>query len=136
MDGVDKTLAWMADPFEGILFTNLVDFDSKYGHRRDVVGYGKALEDFDRRIPELLKAMRTEDLLVFTADHGNDPAYKGTDHTREYIPILVVGEGVQSGAAIGTRASFADIAATISEFLDIPATPYGKSFLSLITPKA
>lgn len=132
MDGVEKTLEWMKEDFEGILFTNLVDFDSKYGHRRDISGYAKALEAFDARVPELLAALKPEDVLIFTADHGNDPSYKGTDHTREYIPILVVGEGVRPGAAIGTRESFADIAATVSEILEIPATPYGKSFLSLI----
>lgn len=132
-DGVEKTLAWLQEDFEGILFTNLVDFDSKYGHRRDIHGYGKALEDFDRRIPELLNALKPEDVIIFTADHGNDPAYKGTDHTREYIPILVIGNGIVPGAAIGTRKSFADIAATISELLGIPATPYGESFLPLIT---
>lgn len=132
MDGVDKTLEWLQEEFEGILFTNLVDFDSKYGHRRDVIGYGKALEDFDKRIPELLKAMKPSDILIFTADHGNDPAFKGTDHTREYIPILVVGEDIKPGASIGTRESFADIAATVSDILGIPATPYGKSFLPLM----
>lgn len=133
MDGVDKTLEWLKEDFEGILFTNLVDFDSKYGHRRDVPGYGKALEDFDRRIPELLQALKPEDVLIFTADHGNDPAYKGTDHTREYIPILVMGSGIKPGASLGTCSSFADIAASISQMLNIPATPYGKSFLPLIT---
>lgn len=133
MDGVDKTLAWLNEDFEGILFTNLVDFDSKYGHRRDIAGYGKALETFDRRIPELLGALRPEDVMIFTADHGNDPAYKGTDHTREYIPILILGNGIVPGAALGTRESFADIAATISDILGIPATPFGKSFLQAIS---
>lgn len=132
MDGVDKTLAWLQEDFQGLLFTNLVDFDSKYGHRRDVAGYGQALVDFDARLPELLSAMKADDVLILTADHGNDPAYKGTDHTREYIPILVIGKGIAPGAAIGTRKSFADIAATISETLGIASTPYGSSFLSLI----
>lgn len=133
MDGIDKTFEWLRDDFEGILFTNLVDFDSRYGHRRDLSGYGKALEYFDRRIPELLNAMKPSDVLILTADHGNDSAFKGTDHTREYIPILVVGEGVRPGAAIGTRESFTDIATTVSDILGIPATPYGKSFLPLIS---
>lgn len=132
MDGVDKTLEWLQEDFEGILFSNLVDFDSKYGHRRDVAGYGKALADFDQRLPELLTALKPDDVLILTADHGNDPAYRGTDHTREYIPILVLGSGIKPGAAIGTRKSFADIAATVSELLGIPATPYGESFLGLI----
>lgn len=133
MDGVDKTLEWIREDYEGILFTNLVDFDSKYGHRRDIAGYGMALEEFDKRIPELLAGLKPHDILIFTADHGNDPAFKGTDHTREYIPILIIGEGIMPGARIGTRESFADIAATISEILNIPATPYGQSFLPLIT---
>lgn len=132
MDGVDQTLAWMREEFSGILFTNLVDFDSKYGHRRDIAGYGKALEDFDKRVPELLNAMKPDDVLIFTADHGNDPAYKGTDHTREYIPILALGSEVQPGVSIGTRETFADIAATVAEILNIPATPYGRSFWPLI----
>lgn len=132
MDGVDKTLAWLQEDFEGILFTNLVDFDSKYGHRRDIAGYGRALEAFDKRLPELLEALKPEDVLILTADHGNDPAYKGSDHTREYIPILAVGNGIKPGAEIGTRETFADIAATVSELLGIPATPYGKSFLGLM----
>ncbi len=132
MDGVEKTLEWLREDFSGILFTNLVDFDSKYGHRRDITGYGKALEDFDKRIPELLHALKPDDIIIFTADHGNDPAFKGTDHTREYIPILVAGNGIKTGAVIGTRESFSDIAATISDILKIPATPYGKSFLPLI----
>ena len=132
MDGVEKTLEWMREDFEGILFTNLVDFDAKYGHRRDIAGYAKSLEEFDARVPELLSAMKPEDILIFTADHGNDPSYKGTDHTREHIPILAIGKGIQPGAAIGTRESFADIAATVSEILGIPATPYGKSFLQLM----
>ncbi len=132
MDGVDKTLEWLREDFEGILFTNLVDFDSKYGHRRDIAGYGQALEAFDKRLPELLAALRPDDIFILTADHGNDPAYKGTDHTREYIPILSVGQEIMPGASIGTRETFADIAATVSDILGIAATPYGKSFFPLI----
>lgn len=128
MDGVDQTLNYMKDDFEGILFTNLVDFDAKFGHRRDIPGYQKALEEVDARIPELMAAMKPTDMLIILADHGNDPAYKGSDHTREYIPILIYGEEIKAGANIGTRKTFADVAATVSDLLNIPATPYGVSF--------
>lgn len=128
MDGVDQTLNYMKDDFKGILFTNLVDFDAKYGHRRDVAGYRKALEDVDARLPELFSAMKPTDLLILLADHGNDPAYQGSDHTREFIPLLIYGDEVKKGTNIGTRKTFADVAATVSDILNIKATPYGTSF--------
>ena len=128
MDGVDQTLNYMKDSFKGILFSNLVDFDAKFGHRRDISGYQKALEEVDARLPELMDAMKPTDLLIVMADHGNDPGYKGSDHTREYIPILVYGDQVKAGVDIGTRKTFADIAATVSDVLGIQATPYGTSF--------
>ena len=128
MDGVDQTLNYMKDDFKGILFTNLVDFDAKFGHRRDISGYQNALEEVDARMPELMGAMKSTDLLIVMADHGNDPGYKGSDHTREYIPILVYGDAVKAGVNIGTRKTFADIAATVSDALGIQATPYGTSF--------
>lgn len=128
MDGVDQTIRFMKEDFKGILFTNLVDFDAKFGHRRDVDGYRKALEEVDARFPEMMSLMKDDDLLIVLADHGNDPAYKGSDHTREYIPILIYGNQVKKGVDIGTRKTFADIAATISDILEIPATPYGTSF--------
>lgn len=128
MDGVDQTLNYMKEDFKGILFTNLVDFDAKYGHRRDVAGYRKALEDVDARLPELFGAMKPTDLLILLADHGNDPAYEGSDHTREFIPLLIYGDQVKKGTNIGTRKTFADVAATVSDILDIKATPYGTSF--------
>ncbi len=128
MDGVDQTLNYMKEDFKGILFTNLVDFDAKYGHRRDVAGYRKALEDVDARLPELFGAMKPTDLLILLADHGNDPAYVGSDHTREFIPLLIYGDQVKKGTNIGTRKTFADVAATVSDILDIKATPYGTSF--------
>ncbi|MBM9833776.1 phosphopentomutase, partial [Enterococcus faecalis] len=93
--GVDQLLKVMKQDFTGLSFTNLVDFDALYGHRRDVVGYAHAIEDFDLRIPELLEAMGDEDLLLITADHGNDPTYAGTDHTREYIPLLIYGKSLK-----------------------------------------
>lgn len=127
-DGVDKTLEAMKKDFEGFIFTNLVEFDSEYGHRRDPVGYGKAIEAFDKRLPELFEAMGDEDILILCADHGNDPTYKGTDHTREYIPALVYGKNVKAGADIGVRESFADLGATVAEFLDVPPTKIGKGF--------
>lgn len=128
MDGVDKTLDYLKDDFNGILFTNLVDFDAKYGHRRDIPGYRQALEDLDSRLPELMNAMKKEDMLIIMADHGNDPSYKGTDHTREYIPLLIYGDEIKAGVNIGTRKTFADVAATVSDILGIKATPYGSSF--------
>ncbi|RQD67249.1 MAG: phosphopentomutase [Tindallia sp. MSAO_Bac2] len=128
MDGVDLMLKAMQEHQQGLIFTNLVDFDMKYGHRRDPEGYKEALEDADKRIPEILKAMNQEDILIITADHGNDPTHKGTDHTREYVPILVLGEKVSAGTDIGTRRTFADIASTISELLNVKDTEVGTSF--------
>ena len=135
MDGVDKTVSAMKEDFEGLIFTNLVDFDSKYGHRRDPIGYGKAIEEFDGRLPEIIEVMRAGDILILCADHGNDPIHSGYDHTREYIPAVVYGEGIKPGADFGTRASFADIGATVAEILGIEATENGKSFLSGIIVK-
>ncbi len=128
MDGVDQTLNYLKQSFKGILFTNLVDFDAKFGHRRDVEGYRLALEEVDARLPELMAHLKEDDCLFIMADHGNDPGYKGSDHTREYIPILVYGKHIQAGVNIGTRKTFADIAATVSDMLGIQATPYGTSF--------
>ena len=128
MDGVDQTLIYMKEDFKGILFSNLVDFDAKFGHRRDVDGYRKALEEVDARMPELFENMKPTDLMIILADHGNDPAYKGSDHTREYIPLLIYGDQVKKGVNIGTRKTFADVAATVSDVLGIKATPYGTSF--------
>ncbi len=128
MDGVDQTLNYLKEDFQGILFTNLVDFDAKFGHRRDIPGYRGALEEVDARIPELMAAMKPTDMLIILADHGNDPAYKGSDHTREYIPLLIYGEEIKAGVNIGTRKTFADVAATVSDVLNISATPYGESF--------
>ncbi len=132
MDGVDKTIAAMHTDFEGLLFTNLVDFDSKYGHRRDAAGYGKAIEDFDIRLPEIMDAMKPEDILILCADHGNDPIHSGWDHTREHVPILLYGRNVRPGANLGTRESFADISATIAEYLSVLKSQIGESFLKEI----
>lgn len=128
MDGVDKTIEAINEDFEGLIFTNLVDFDSKYGHRRDPIGYGKAIEEFDARIPEILAAMKDTDMLVLCADHGNDPIHSGWDHTREYVPLVAYSKSLKGGVKLGTRDSFADIGATITDILGAKATPIGESF--------
>lgn len=132
MDGVDKTLEYMDIKEDGIIFTNLVDFDMMYGHRNDVEGYGKALEEFDARIPEITEKMEDEDVLIITADHGCDPTTKGTDHTREYVPVLIYGSKVGAGKNLGTRESFSDLAETILDILEVPNLEVGESFLKNI----
>ena len=132
MDGVDQTLAMMGRFPKGLIFTNLVDFDMLFGHRRDPDGYRKALEEADARIPEILNAMNPEDMLIITADHGNDPTHEGSDHTREYVPIIVYGSHVKPGVHIGTRRTFADIASTITEILHAEDAGVGESFVSEI----
>lgn len=109
---------------------NLVDFDAMYGHRRDPIGYGKALEEFDARLPEVLDLLKEDDLLIITADHGNDPTFKGTDHTREFVPLLVYSKQFKETGTLGLRETFADIAATVAENFKVPAPAYGTSFLS------
>ncbi|MEH0156068.1 phosphopentomutase [Limibacter armeniacum] len=116
MEGVDATINYLKQDNKGLIFTNLVDFDMHFGHRRDVIGYRDALEEFDARLPELLAAMKEDDLMIITADHGNDPIFKGTDHTREHIPIIVAGPKVKP-VDIGFRQSFKDIADTVGELL-------------------
>lgn len=132
MDGVDKTIEAIKKDFEGFIFTNLVDFDSKYGHRRDPEGYGRCIEEFDARLPEIFEAMGEDDILMIAADHGNDPTAPGTDHTREYVPLLVYGKKLKSGVNLGTRSSFADVGTTVSEFLGVSDTGVGESFLGLL----
>ena len=128
MDGIDKTIEAMREDFEGLIFTNLVDFDAKYGHRRDPEGYARCIEEFDARLPEIMKEMVNDDVLMICADHGNDPTAPGTDHTREYIPIITGGHTLKYGAEIGIRDSFGDIGATICELLRVPFTGVGTSF--------
>ncbi|MGN0341309.1 MAG: phosphopentomutase [Roseburia sp.] len=118
-DGIDKTLAYMKKDFTGLCFTNLVDYDMLYGHRNDVDGYARALSYFDERLPELLAALGDEDILMITADHGCDPSTPSTDHSREYVPLLMYGKPVTAGKNYGTRSSFADIAATILRCFDV-----------------
>lgn len=132
MDGVDQTINYINKENKGLIFTNLVDFDSKYGHRRNVKGYKEAIEEFDARIPEIIDALREDDILIINADHGNDPTYKGTDHTREYIPVLVYGKNIKSSVNLGIRKSFADIGATVADILDTKMTKNGTSFKSQI----
>jgi phosphopentomutase len=129
MDGVDQTLhAMRAREDRGLIFTNLVDFDAKYGHRNDPQGYAQALQAFDARVPDLLDALRPDDLLVLTADHGNDPTTPSTDHSREVVPILIAGTQVRSGTNIGVRHTFSDLAATIADLLGVEGPPVGTSF--------
>lgn len=132
MDGVDKTIEFIKGNSRGIIFTNLIDFDMLYGHRKDVEGYAKALEDFDGRIPEILEELKEEDILIITADHGCDPVTEGTDHTREYVPLLVYGKKVKNGVNLGTRSTFADVAKTVAEYLEIQGDIGGVSFLKEI----
>lgn len=132
MDGVDKTVEAIKKDFDGFVFTNLVDFDSQYGHRRDVEGYGKCIEEFDARIPEIIGAMKDDDILMICADHGNDPVHTGFDHTREYVPLLVYGKNVKAGADLGVRTTFADIGATVADILGAETTAIGESFKEMI----
>jgi len=128
MDGVEKTLEAMEKAGPGLIFTNLVDFDMVYGHRNNAQGYAAALHAVDERVPELLNAMRSDDVLIFTADHGCDPTTPSTDHSREYVPLLVYGALIQSGVNLGTRVTFADVGATIAEWLGIQPLQAGHSF--------
>lgn len=129
MDGMDRLVEVAQRDFTGMSFLNLVDFDANFGHRRDPIGYGQALEAFDQRLPEVLEKMDDNDLLIITADHGNDPTLPGTDHTREYVPLIVYSPRFNGGSALPLRETFADIAATIAENFDVAAPPFGKSFL-------
>lgn len=132
MDGMDKLLQTFDMDFTGLSFVNLVDFDALYGHRRDPLGYGNALEEFDARLVEVLDKMSDEDLLIITADHGNDPVHHGTDHTREYVPLLVYSKKIKEGKELPLRETFADIGATIAENFSVKMPPNGKSFLKQI----
>lgn len=130
MDGVDKTIEYMNYIDNGLIFTNLVDFDMLYGHRNDPEGYKEALEDFDKRLPEIIDNLKEEDMLIITADHGCDPTTASTDHSREYIPILVYGTNIKS-VSLGIRDTFSDIGKTILDYLDIDnKLENGTSFLS------
>lgn len=132
----DVALGAMDDARDGdLVFANFVDFDSLFGHRRDVPGYAAALEAFDRRLPEALTKLKPGDLLILTADHGNDPTWRGTDHTRERVPVLGTGPGLRGGS-IGVRPTFADMGETVAEHLGLAPGPHGTSFLAAIRGNA
>jgi len=128
-EGMDRVLDAMADVPQGLVFANLVDFDTQYGHRKNVEGYAANLERFDRRLAEVLPKLAPADMLVVTADHGNDPSTPSTDHSREYVPLLVTGPTLRTGRSLGTRATFADLGQTLAEWFGIPALRHGTSFL-------
>ncbi|MBO3285450.1 phosphopentomutase [Paenibacillus sp. FSL M8-0228] len=131
MDGMDKLVATLDEDFTGLSFLNLVDFDAVYGHRRDPQGYGQALDDYDARLPEVFAKMTDDDLLIITADHGNDPTYRGTDHTREYVPLLVYSPRFTAGdKELAVRKTFADIGATVADNFGVKLPEHGTSFLA------
>jgi phosphopentomutase len=128
----DKALTGMDDAQDGdLVFANFVDFDTLYGHRRDIPGYARSLEDFDRRVPEALAKLKDGDMLILTADHGNDPSWRGNDHTRERIPIMGTGPGLKP-VSVGLRNTFADIGETVAEHLGLAPGRHGTSFYSKI----
>lgn len=129
-DGVDRIESLMASQERGLIFANLVDFDTLYGHRNDTAGYGANLERFDARLAQLLPRLRPDDLLVITADHGNDPTTPSTDHSREHVPVLLQGAQVRAGVDLGTRDTFADLAQTLAEVFGVGPLKHGTSFLS------
>ena len=128
-EGVDQVLGEMGRSAGGLIFANLVDFDTQYGHRNDIEGYANNLERFDRRLPEILARLRDGDLLMITADHGNDPSTPSTDHSREYVPLLATGARVRNGTDLGTRQTFADLGQTLAEVFDVGRLANGTSFL-------
>lgn len=126
---MDKLSETMDEEFTGLSFLNLVDFDALFGHRRDPQGYAQALEDYDARLPEIFEKMTNDDLLIITADHGNDPTYRGTDHTREYVPLLVYSPRFTEGKQLELRSTFADLGATVADNFGVHLPEYGTSFL-------
>ncbi|MHC6178868.1 phosphopentomutase [Clostridium sp. JNZ X4-2] len=130
MDGMDKFSLLLDEEFHGISFTNLVEFDSAYGHRRDPIGYGDALEQFDSRLPEVFEKLGEDDLLIITADHGNDPTYRGTDHTREFVPLIAYSKRFKSGEDLGIRKTFSDIGASVADNFKVKMPEHGESFLN------
>lgn len=130
-DGIEKTIKIMKQTEKGLIFTNLIDFDMLYGHRNDTLGYAKALEEFDKKIPLIIDSLKEDDLLIITADHGCDPTLKNsTDHTREYVPLIAYRKKEKKGTNLGIRSTFSDVAQTIAEFFNIKGLKNGKSFLS------
>ncbi|MBP3544633.1 MAG: phosphopentomutase, partial [Lachnospiraceae bacterium] len=133
MDGIQQTLRYMDEDNHGLIFTNLVEFDMKWGHRNDPEGYAKGLEEFDEVLPEILEKMREEDILIITADHGCDPTTPSTDHSREYVPVLVYGKSLKENVDLKTGATYADIGQTVAQLFDLPKLSIGTSFLDKIT---
>ena len=131
-EGMDQVLAQMASVRDGLIFTNLVDFDTQYGHRNDIPGYAQNLERFDARLAELLPRLRDDDLLVVTADHGNDPATPSTDHSREYVPVIAAGARIRANIDLGTRQTFADLGQTLADLFGVGPLAHGTSFLNEI----
>lgn len=127
-DGIEKTINEIEQDTEGLIFTNLVDTDMLYGHRNDIQGYARALEYFDSKLPEIMNKLKDTDMLIVTADHGNDPSTPSTDHSREYIPILIYGKHIKENVNLGTRRTFADISATILDILNMQRLENGESF--------
>lgn len=132
VDGMNKTLEQWSVLENGLLMVNLIDFDMAYGHRRDAAGFGRAMEEFDAWLPQLYARMRPEDLLVISADHGCDPTAPGTDHTREYVPVLVWSKSMRKGAGLGDRSSFADLGATLADYFEVELNGEGRSFADLL----
>jgi phosphopentomutase len=132
-EAVDAIASEMASTARGFIFANLVDFDTQYGHRNDAAGYAANLERFDARLKDLLPRLRGDDLMMITADHGNDPTTPSTDHSREYVPLLVTGPRVKNGADLGTRQTFADLGQTVADNFAVAAMKHGTSFLNVLT---
>lgn len=132
MNGIDEIINYMKQDKKGLIFTNLVDFDMKWGHRNDVEAYGKGLEAFDARLPEILKAMKDTDVLFITADHGCDPTMPGSDHSREYVPFLAYGKALKPNVNLGTRKTFSDMGQTVAEIFSVESIKNGESFLNKI----
>ncbi len=127
-DGIEKTIYAIKNAKEDLIFVNLVDFDMLYGHRNNIEGFAKALEEFDKKLPEIMESLKEEDILILTADHGNDPSTPSTDHSREYIPIVAYGKKLKQNVDLGIRESYADISATLLDIFEIPKLENGTSF--------
>jgi phosphopentomutase len=135
-EGLEKIIALIKDrKWQGLLWANLVDFDMLWGHRNDIEGYARGLEEFDAALAQIIQALGENDVLIITADHGCDPTTPSTDHSREYVPLLVFGSKVQGGIDIGTRSTFADVGATVAELLGIVPLPTGNSLVEMIFKK-
>ncbi|MGL5258215.1 MAG: phosphopentomutase [Proteocatella sp.] len=132
-DGMQKTIDMVKEGQDGFIFVNLVDFDMKFGHRNDVEGYAAALNEFDAQLGELMSLLKEDDIVIITADHGCDPTTEGSDHSREYVPMLIFGENIKSGVDLGTRASFSDIAATLADIFKVENPAFGESFFSSVS---